>query len=134
MPMFRQGAVGSVPTAAIPPLAGARAGTVNAAGGLSSAINATGYKNGTLIVYAGVVTATTGAVTGKVQASATSGGTYADISGAAVTGFGPSDDNTVQSVDFEIPDGKPFLKVVVTAVEATDVSSAIVLLNQPMRV
>lgn len=134
MPMFRQGSVGNVPTAAIPPLAGARAGTVNPAGGLSNAITATGYKSGTLIVYAGVVTASTGAVTGKVQASATSGGTYADISGAAVAGFGPSDDNTVQSVDFTIPDGKPFLKVVVTAVEATDVSSAIVLLNEPMRV
>lgn len=133
MPQFRQGSVGAVPTAAVPPLAGARAGTTNPAGGLSNAIDARGYKNGTLIAYAGVVAASTGAVTAKMQSSDASGGTYTDISGAAIAGFGPSDDNTVQSVDFEIPYGRPYLKVVVTQVEATDVGSAIVLLNNPMR-
>lgn len=133
MPIFRQASVGSTPIAAIPPLAGARAGTVNPAGGLSSAIDGTNYKSGTLVVYAGVVTADTGAVTAKLQASATSGGSYADISGAAIAGFGPSDDNTVQYVDFDFPAGKPFVKVVLTAVEATDVSSAIVILHGDMR-
>lgn len=133
MPQFRQGSVGSVPTAAVPPLAGTRAGTTNPAGGLSNAINASGYKSGTLIVYAGNVAASTGAVTGKMQSSDASGGTYTDIAGAAITAFGPSDDNTVRAVDFDIPIGRPFLKAVVTAVEATDVSSAIVLLNDPMR-
>ena len=133
MPMFRQGSVGSPPTAAIPPLAGSRAGTTNPAGGLSDAITATNVKSGTLVVYAGVVAASTGAVAAKVQSSATSGGSYTDISGAAIAGFGPSDDNTIQQVDFDIPSDKPFLKVVLTQSQATDLSAAWVNLRGPMR-
>ena len=134
MPMFRQGSVGSVSTIAIPPLAGSRAGTTNPAGGLSDAITATNYKSGTLVVYAGVVAASTGAVAAKVQSSATSGGTYADISGAAITGFGPNDDNTIQTVDFDIPSDKVFLKVVLTQSQTTDLSCALIALRGPMRV
>jgi len=133
MPMFRQGSIGTANKAAVPPLAAARAGTVNPAGGLSNAITATEVKTATLVVYAGNVTATTGAVTAKVQSSATSGGSYADISGAAIAGFGPTDDNTIQTVDFEIPADKPFLKVVLTTVEATDVACAMIDLRGPMR-
>ena len=134
MPMFRQGSVGSTPVIAVPPLAAARAGTVNPAGGLSASIDGTNYKSGTLVVYVGNMTATTGSCAAKVQASATSGGTYADISGAAVAGFGPSDDNTVQYVDFDFPDGKPFVQVVLTSGAATDVTSAMVILHGDMRV
>ena len=133
MPMFRQGSVGTVSTLAIPPLAGARAGTVNPAGGLSDVITATNVKTGTLVVYAGLVAVSTGAVAAKVQSSATSGGSYTDISGAAIAGFGPSDDNTIQAVDFEIPADKPFLKVVLTQSQATDLSCAMVNLRGPMR-
>jgi hypothetical protein len=134
MPMFRQGSVGTVSTLAVPPLAGSRAGTTNPAGGLSDAITATNVKTGTLVVYAGVVAASTGVVTAKVQSSATSGGTYADISGAAIAGFGPSDDNTIQTVDFEVPADKPYLKVVLTQSQATDLSCAMINLRGPMRV
>ena len=134
MPMFRQGSVGTVSTLAVPPLAGSRAGTTNPAGGLSDAITATKVKTGTLVVYAGVVAASTGVVTAKVQSSATSGGTYADISGAAIAGFGPSDDNTIQTVDFEVPADKPYLKVVLTQSQATDLSCAMINLRGPMRV
>jgi hypothetical protein len=133
MPMFRQGSVGATPVIAVPPLAGTRAGTVNPAGGLSAAIDGTNYKSGTLVVYVGNMTATTGACTAKVQSSDASGGTYADITGAAVTGFGPSDDNTVQYVDFDFPAGQPFVKVVLTAAAATDVTSAMVILHGDMR-
>ena len=133
MPMFRQGSVGTVSTLAVPPLAGSRAGTTNPAGGLSDAITATNVKTGTLVVYAGVVAASTGVVTAKVQSSATSGGTYADISGAAIAGFGPSDDNTIQTVDFEVPADKPYLKVVLTQSQATDLSCAMINLRGPMR-
>lgn len=133
MPMFRQGAVGTVSTIAIPPLAGVRAGTVNPAGGLSDAITATEVKTGTLVVYAGVVAASTGAVAAKVQSSATSGGSYADIVGAAIAGFGPSDDNTIQTVDFEVPADKPYLKVVLTQSHANDVACAMINLRGPMR-
>ena len=134
MPMFRQGSVGSPPTAAIPPPAGSRAGTTNPAGGLSDAITATNVKSGTLVVYAGVVAASTGAVAAKVQSSATSGGSYTDISGAAIAGFGPSDDNTIQTVDFDVSSDKPFLKVVLTQSQATDISCAMINLRGPMRV
>ena len=134
MPMFRQGSVGSPATAAIPPLAGSRAGTTNPAGGLSDAITATNIKSGTLVVYAGLVAVSTGAVAAKVQSSATSGGSYTDISGAAIAGFGPSDDNTIQTVDFEIPADKPFLKVVLTQSQATDLSCAMINFRGPMRV
>ena len=133
MPMFRQGSVGSPATAAIPPLAGVRAGTVNPAGGLSGAITATNIKSGTLRVYAGVVAVSTGAVAAKVQSSATSGGSYTDISGAAIAGFGPDDDNTIQTVDFDVSPDKPFLKVVLTQSQATDLSCAWVELRGPMR-
>jgi len=85
------------------------------------------------VVYAGVVAASTGAVAAKVQSSATSGGSYTDISGAAIAGFGPSDDNTIQTVDFDIPSDKPFLKVVLTQSQATDLSAAWVNLRGPMR-
>ena len=133
MPMFRQGSVGSPATAAIPPLAGSRAGTTNPASGLSDAITATNIKSGTLRVYAGVVAASTGAVAAKMQSSATSGGSYTDISGAAIAGFGPSDDNTIQTVDFDVSSDKPFLKVVLTQSQATDLSCAWVELRGPMR-
>ena len=133
MPMFRQGSVGTVSTLAIPPLAGVRAGTVNPAGGLSDVITATEVKTATLVVYAGLVAVSTGAVAAKVQSSATSGGSYTDISGAAIAGFGPSDDNTIQTVDFEIPADKPFLKVVLTQSQATDLSCAMINFRGPMR-
>jgi len=68
-----------------------------------------------------------------MQSSATSGGSYTDISGAAITAFGPADDNTIHTVDFEIPLGKPYLKVVLTQAHATDVSCAIVELRGPTR-
>lgn len=134
MPIFRQGSVGTVSTIAIPPVAGLRAGTSTPAGGLSSAVNAGNIKTGTLVVYAGVVAVTTGAVAAKVQSSATSAGTYADITNAAIAGFGPDDDNTIQTVDFEIPADKPFLKVVLTQAAATDLSCAMLNLRGPMRV
>ncbi len=133
MPMFRQNGIGHVATAAIPPLAGSRAGTTNPAGGLSSAIDGTNYKSGTLIVYAGVVAASTGAVTAKIQSSATSSGSYVDVTGAAISGFGPDDDNTVQFVDFDFPAGQPFVKVVLTQSQATDIAAATVVLNGKMR-
>lgn len=137
MPMFRQGSVHCVAAGAadacVPPVAGSRAGTVNAAGGLVTNIDARGYKSGTLRAYAGVVAASTGAITAKVQSSASSGGTYADITGAAVAGFGPNDDNTVQSVDFEIPPGKPWLQIVLTQSQATDLGGAFLELVHPMR-
>jgi hypothetical protein len=82
-----------------------------------------------LLVLAGVVAVSTGAVTAKVTASATSGGSYTDITGAAVTGFGPDDDNTAQQVDFDIPADRPFLKIVVTQSQATDVGAALIQLR-----
>ena len=50
----------------------------------SSAIDLTGYSNASLFVSIGVISSS-GTVDCKVQASATSGGSYADITGAAIT-------------------------------------------------
>lgn len=137
MPKFEQASNGHVITGTvdinIPPLAGVRAGTTNPAGGLSGVYDARGYKSATLVVCAGVVTASTGAIAGKVQSSATSGGSYADITGAAVAGFGPSDDNTIQTVDVAIDPAEPFLKIVLTQAAATDVGAAFLILHDPRR-
>jgi hypothetical protein len=133
MPQFRQGSQGHVPAIAIPPVAGSRAGTTNPAAGLSDPIDARGYKSGTLRAYAGVVAVSTGAIACKVQSSATANGaTPADIAGAAIAGFGPNDDNTIQSVDFAIPAGRPYLVIVETQSQATDVGCAWVELVSPM--
>lgn len=138
MPNFRQGSVGSVAQGAVdkcvPPVAGARAGTTNAAGGLVTNIDARGYKSATLRTIAGVVEASTGAVTAKIQSATASGGSYADITGAAIAGFGPSDDNTIQSVDFEIPYGRPWLQIVHVQVADTTIAASFLELNEPMRV
>lgn len=133
MPIQRQASAGYVAQAAIPPVAGARAGTTNPAGGLMADIDARGYKNATLYTYAGVVAASTGEVTAKVQSATAAGGSYADVTGAAVTDFGPSDDNTIKSVDFEIPAGKPFLQIVHTQSQATDLACSWLVLNGKMR-
>ena len=79
----------------------------------SAAIDLTGYTKGVLIVNAGVI-GSSGTIDCKVQSSATSGGSYADITGAAITQMtqAGSHSGTSQAVDFELPAGQPFVKTV----------------------
>lgn len=129
MPIHRQGSVGRYlgPAAtpyAVTPIAGARAGTVNDAGGLITNINAKGYKTGTLRCYAGVLGTS---IDAKVQDSATSGGTYADMTtarngsnGTTATGI----TTEIHSIDFDIDPAKPFLQIVLVQVGATAIGCA----------
>lgn len=120
MASHRQGSVGAFLGAAatpfaVSPIAGARAGTVNDAGGLKTNIDARGYKTGTLRLYTGVLGTS---VDAKVQDATASGGTYADTTGgAAATGITLE----VHSVDFQINPARPWLSIVHVQVGATAV-------------
>lgn len=116
----------------VPPVADARAGTTNAAGGLVSDIDARGYKSATLYCQAGNI-ASSGAITSKVQSATASGGSYSDISGASVTDFEDDEDNTIKSVDFDIPVGRPWLQIVHTQSETGTIGSSWLVLNGKMR-
>jgi len=100
----------------------------------SSAIDLTGYSKAALVVSVGVI-ASSGTVDCKVQASATSGGSYADITGAAIaqmTEAGSDSGKTLQ-VDFEIPNGKPFVKTVLTNGTAAAIQSVHIIGDQDIR-
>ena len=88
----------------------------------SSAIDLTGFSKASLLVDIGVISSS-GTVDCKVQASATSGGSYADITGAAITQATQAggDSGSQQLVDFEIPVGKPFVKTVLVNATAAAV-------------
>lgn len=76
-------------------------------------VDCTGYDRVCYVFHCGVIAAT-GTVTPKVQDSATSGGTYADITGAVFTVFGDADDNTLKVGEVKVNPAKPFQKVVAT--------------------
>jgi len=100
----------------------------------SSAIDLTGYSNASLFVSVGVISSS-GTVDCKVQASATSGGSYADITGAAITQATQAggDSGSSQLVDFEIPAGKPFVKTVLVNATAAAVQGVYVIADQDTR-
>tara|TARA_R100001086_G_scaffold173598_1_gene95150 strand:+ start:130 stop:519 length:390 start_codon:yes stop_codon:yes gene_type:complete len=100
----------------------------------SSAIDLTGYSKAALLVSVGVISSS-GTVDCKVQSSATSGGSYADITGAAITQMtqaGGDSDDTVQ-VDFEIPNGQPFVKTVLVNATAAAIQSVHIIGDQDIR-
>ena len=119
MPMFRQGITGRDQLAVVTPLTGARAGTVNDAGGLVTNIDCRNYKSLTLRVMAGVLGTS---IDGKLQNATASGGTYADVTGGAVaTGVA----GETHEVDVDVSPTRPWYQIVVVCVGATAVSSAI---------
>ncbi len=100
----------------------------------SSAIDLTGYSNASLLVNIGVISSS-GTVDCKVQASDASGGSYADITGAAITQAtqAGSGSGTNQLVDFEIPAGKPFVKTVLVNATAAAVQGVYIIADQDTR-
>lgn len=124
MPLHRQGSVGRYLGAAtapfgVTPIAGARAGTVNDAGGLKTNIDARGYKGGTLRMYTGVLGTSCDA---KVQDATASGGTYADMTAAANGSNGTVATGVageIHSIDFYINPARPWLQIVHVQVGAT---------------
>ena len=86
-----------------------------------AAIDTFGYNSALINIMVGTVTGTTAAVTytidAKVQESATSGGTYTDISGATITQIVGSHASTPVIAQIRVELGTPrqrFLKVVIT--------------------
>lgn len=126
MPMFRQGSVGLVALGQVTPVVGARAGTVNDAGGLTTNIDCRNYKNVTLCVGRGVVGTS---IDAKVQTATASGGSYTDFTGNAITQITAAGAPVL--LDLEIPVGRPWLQIVLVAVGATTVSDAILFGHDP---
>ena len=100
----------------------------------SAAIDMTGYSKGSLVVQAGVI-ASSGTVDCKVQTSATSGGSYADLTGAAITQMTEAggDSGSIQQIDFEIPNGKPFVKTVLVNATAAALQTVLIIKDQDIR-
>ena len=77
---------------------------------------------------------TTGAATAgatgtfKIQSSATSGGSYADVSGAALTNLADTDGSKQFVVDMPVNSAKAFMKVVGTTVTQPIANSTIAIL------
>ena len=127
MPKFRQLSDRVAVNVALAPVSKS-AGTTT-----SSAINLTGYSAASLLVNIGVISS--GTVDCKVTASATEGGTYTDITGAAITQATQAggDSGSSQLVDFTIPVGKPFVKTVLVNATAAAVQGVFILADQDTR-
>lgn len=130
MPRFRQLSTGAYSGAAtapffVSPVAGARAGTVNDAGGLKTNIDARGYARGKLVMICGVLGTS---IDAKVQDATASGGTYADMTaannetnGTCATGIA----GEVHTVDFAVNPARPWLQIVLVQVGATALGCAL---------
>jgi len=78
-----------------------------------TAFDATDYEGDAKIIQAvGVVSGTTPTLDGKVQSSATSGGTYADIAGATFTQVTAT--SNVQAINVRVSEASAFLRYVGT--------------------
>jgi len=83
----------------------------------SAAVDLSGYNEAMIVLSCGTTTAT-GTLDVKVQSSATTGGTYADITGAAFVQVTPSNDDAVYVARVRVAPSKPFIKVVAVAATA----------------
>ena len=102
--------------------------TVGSAGAMSATVvDGTGYDRCMFILTTGAATAgATG--TFKIQSSATSGGSYADVSGAALTNLADTDGSKQFVVDMPVDPAKLFMKVVGTTVTQPIANSTIAIL------
>lgn len=106
---------------AVVPSAGA-AGTMTAI-----AVDGTGYDRVMFILTTGA--ATSGATgTFKITSSAATGGTYTDVSGAALTNLADTDGSKQFVVDMPVAAAKPFFKVAGTTVTQPIANSTIAIL------
>ena len=96
----------------------------------SAAISLVGYGEAMIIVNSGV-TAATGTLDIKAQSSATSGGTYADITGAAFTQITPSNDVAVYVGRLKVNPSEPHIKIVATAATAASLYAIQVVRGNP---
>jgi hypothetical protein len=102
--------------------------TVGSAGAMTATVvDGTGYDRCMFVLTTGAATAgATG--TFKIQSSATSGGSYADVSGAALTNLADTDGSKQFVVDMPVNSAKAFMKVVGTTVTQPIANSTIAIL------
>jgi hypothetical protein len=128
MPQFRQWTDRCTINVALSPVSKS-AGTTT-----SSAIDLTGFQSGVLVVNAGVI-GSSETVDCKVQSSATSGGTYADITGAAIVQMTQAggDSNTTQNIVFQLDVGKPHVKTVLVNATAAAIQDVLIIADRDNR-
>lgn len=107
---------------AVVPTAGAAAAMT------ATVVNGTGFSRCMFVLSTGAA-ATGATIAYKIQSSATSGGSYADVSGAALTNLAAADDASEQFViDMPVNPAKPFMKVVGTVGTDTFANSSVAIL------
>lgn len=79
-----------------------------------TAVDCSGYDEATWLINAGTFGGTSPTADLKIQESATSGGTYTDITGAAFTQITTSNDVAVYLGRCRVSPSKPFQRAVIT--------------------
>jgi hypothetical protein len=102
--------------------------TVGSAGAMTATVvDGTGYDRCMFVLTTGAATAgATG--TFKIQSSATSGGSYADVTSAALTNLADTDGSKQFVIDMPVNPAKLFMKVVGTTVTQPIANSTIAIL------
>ena len=93
-------------------------------------VDATGFRRACFILTLGTAS-TGGKLDAKVQKSDTTGGTFSDITGAALTQVTKAaGDNKVEIIDVSVPGASVFLNLVVTTSTADFPVGAVCILHQ----
>lgn len=118
-------------TSSIKSIAAILPDSYNAGAQTSAAIDVSGYETVVVELLAG--TQTTGTLDVKVQASATSGGTYADVTSATIPQVTSDNDEKVHRLEIDVRKlgAKPFVKVVATQATAAGKFGVMVALARP---
>jgi len=91
------------------------------------AVDGTGYDRVMFVLSTGTATAG-GSGTFKITSSATTGGAYTDVAGAALTDLADTDGSKQFVVDMPVSASKPFFKVAGTTVAQAIANSTIAIL------
>ena len=128
MPKFRQLTDRATVAVALAPVS-KTAGTTT-----SAAVDMTGFGGGALLVTAGVI-ASSGTVDCKITTSAATGGTYTDVTGAAITQMTQAGggSGTSQLVSFDMPLGHNFVKTVLVNATAAAIQGVFVIQDKDLR-
>ena len=128
MPKFRQLTDRATVAVALAPVSKS-AGTTT-----SASVDMTGYGGGALLVTAGVIS-TSGTVDCKITSSATTGGTFTDVTGAAITQMTQAGggSGTSQLVSFDMPLGHNFVQTVLVNATAAAIQGVFVIQDKDLR-
>ena len=128
MPKFRQLTDRATVAVALAPVS-KTAGTTT-----SAAVSMLGFGGGALLVNAGVI-GTSGTVDCKITTSAATGGTYTDVTGAAITQMTQAGggSGTSQLVSFDMPLGHNFIKTVLVNATAAAIQGVFVIQDKDLR-